>query len=57
MAIKKRYDSEYIEWLSKLKKRIKNTQIKAALSANKEIIEKELDATINKKRNTNDYII
>jgi predicted nuclease of restriction endonuclease-like (RecB) superfamily len=39
MAIKKRYDSEYFEWLEKLKKRIKSSQIKAALSANKEIIE------------------
>ncbi len=34
-----KYDSEYIEWLGELKQRIKNTQIKAALSANKEIIE------------------
>jgi predicted nuclease of restriction endonuclease-like (RecB) superfamily len=39
MTVKKRYDSEYIEWLGGLKKRIKSTQIKAALSANKEIIE------------------
>ena len=39
MTVKKRYDSEYIEWLGGLKKRIKGTQIKAALSANKEIIE------------------
>ncbi len=39
MSVKKRYDSDYIEWLGGLKSRIKNTQIKAALSANKEIIE------------------
>lgn len=39
MTVKKRYDSEYIEWLGGLKQRIKGTQIKAALSANKEIIE------------------
>ena len=39
MTVKKRYDSEYIEWLSGLKKRIKGTQVRAALSANKEIIE------------------
>lgn len=39
MTVKKRYDTEYIEWLGGLKKRIKSTQIKAALSANKEVIE------------------
>ncbi len=39
MTVKKRYDSEYVEWLGGLKKRIKGAQIKAALSANKEIIE------------------
>lgn len=39
MTVKKRYDSEYIDWLNGLKNRIKTTQIKAALSANKEIIE------------------
>jgi predicted nuclease of restriction endonuclease-like (RecB) superfamily len=39
MTIGNRYDSEYIEWLGELKSRIKNTQIKAALSVNKEIIE------------------
>ena len=39
MTVKKRYDSEYIEWLRGLKNRIKSTQIKAALSANREIIE------------------
>ena len=39
MTVKKRYDSEYFEWLGELKNRIKSTQIKAVLSANKEIIE------------------
>ena len=39
MELNKRYDSEYIEWLGGLKNRIKNIQIKAALSANREIIE------------------
>ncbi|PZX14980.1 putative nuclease of restriction endonuclease-like (RecB) superfamily [Breznakibacter xylanolyticus] len=39
MNIDKRYHSEYVEWLTGLKNRIKSTQIKAALSANKEIIE------------------
>lgn len=39
MGLNIRYDSEYIEWLGVLKNRIKSTQIKAALSANKEIIE------------------
>tara|TARA_R110000868_G_scaffold95236_3_gene262158 strand:- start:1647 stop:2702 length:1056 start_codon:yes stop_codon:yes gene_type:complete len=39
MTIRKRYDSEYTEWLGGLKKRIKSSQIKAVLSANKEIIE------------------
>lgn len=39
MTLKKKYDNDYIEWLHGLKNKIKNTQIKAALSANKEIIE------------------
>jgi len=39
MKVTKRYDSEYIEWLAGLKKKIKSTQIKAALSANREVIE------------------
>jgi predicted nuclease of restriction endonuclease-like (RecB) superfamily len=39
MTAGKRYDTEYVEWLEALKKRIKSAQIKAALSANKEIIE------------------
>ncbi len=39
MKVTKRYDSEYIEWLAELKKKIKSTQIKAALSANKEVVE------------------
>ncbi len=38
MTVKKRYDSEYTQWLGGLKDRIKRTQIKAALSANKEVI-------------------
>ncbi|TAJ13093.1 DUF1016 domain-containing protein [Marinilabiliaceae bacterium JC017] len=38
MTVKKRYDSEYTEWLRGLKSKIKSTQIKAALSANKEVI-------------------
>jgi len=38
MAIEKRYDSEYNKWLRDLKARIKRTQLKAALSANSEII-------------------
>lgn len=38
MTVKKRYDSEYIEWLGDLKSEIKRTQIKAVLSANKEVI-------------------
>ncbi len=38
MVIEKRYDSEYNKWLRDLKARIKRTQIKAALSANSEII-------------------
>lgn len=39
MAIDKKFDAEYIEWLGELKNRIKSTQIKAVLSVNKEIIE------------------
>jgi predicted nuclease of restriction endonuclease-like (RecB) superfamily len=38
MAIEKRCDSEYNKWLRDLKDKIKRTQIKAALSANSEII-------------------
>jgi predicted nuclease of restriction endonuclease-like (RecB) superfamily len=38
MAIEKRYDSEYNKWLRDLKAKIKRTQLKAALSANSEII-------------------
>ncbi len=38
MAELNRYDTEYIGWLTQLKSRIKQTQIKATLSANKEII-------------------
>ncbi len=33
-----KHDIEYISWLNQLKSRIKHTQIKATLSANKEII-------------------
>lgn len=38
MTIEKKYDSEYLDWLIILKNRIKQTQIKAALSANREVI-------------------
>lgn len=38
MKLSKRYDSEYTEWLNELKSKIQSTQIKAALSANKEMI-------------------
>ena len=38
MAIEKSYDSEYNKWLRDLKAKIKRTQLKAALSANSEII-------------------
>jgi len=36
--LSKRYDSEYIEWFIELKSKIQSTQIKATLSANKEMI-------------------
>lgn len=39
MSIPKKYNSDYLKWLSSLKNRIKNAQVKAILSANKEIIE------------------
>ncbi|MCD4746480.1 MAG: PDDEXK nuclease domain-containing protein [Bacteroidales bacterium] len=38
MGLSKRYDSEYTEWLNELKIKIQSTQIRAALSANKEMI-------------------
>lgn len=38
MKINKIHNPEYSEWLVKLKQRIKSTQIKAALSVNREII-------------------
>jgi predicted nuclease of restriction endonuclease-like (RecB) superfamily len=38
MTLKRKYDSEYTKWISELKNKIKRTQIKAALSANKEVI-------------------
>lgn len=39
MSIPKEYNSDYLKWLSSLKNRIKSVQVKAVLSANKEIIE------------------
>jgi len=39
MGIKKLHDSEYIKWLTDLKKRIRSAQLKAALSANSVVIE------------------
>ena len=38
MSLKNKIDSEYSEWLGALKLKIKSTQIRAALSINKEII-------------------
>ncbi|MFV0593088.1 MAG: YhcG family protein [Draconibacterium sp.] len=38
MTPKEKYGSEYTDWLVKLKGRIKQTQLKAALSANRELI-------------------
>ena len=38
MKTNKLYDSSYIEWLNKLKAKIQNTQLKAIVSVNKEMI-------------------
>ena len=38
MELKKQFDSEYSKWLVSLKNKIRTTQLKAALSANSEVI-------------------